>query len=35
MIVGSTKENTKLEKRVSLTPEFGEKYNWTWIKSMC
>ena len=33
MIVGSIKENTALEKRVSLTPESANIIDW--IKSMC
>ena len=34
MIVGSIKENTTLEKRISITPESKEYYR-TRTKSMC
>ena len=35
MIVGSIKENTALEKRVSINSRVSKKYYWSWFKGMC
>ena len=34
MIVGSTKEDLSLEKRVALTPEVCKKYYWFGFKNI-
>ena len=32
MIIGSTKEDLSLEKRVAITPETAKKYYWSRFK---